>query len=119
AARWTILLTTTADSLERLNASLLHLIDLRIDLACWTADDTVGYVQNALVEAGRYEPVFTDRALDTLHELTRGVPRHVARLADFALLAGAGRQASRVDASTVEQAFAETKWTPSGMAVAG
>jgi type II secretory pathway predicted ATPase ExeA len=112
AAQWTILLAASPESLERLNASLLHLIDLRIDLARWSADDTVGYVQNALVEAGRYEPVFTDRALDVLHDLTRGVPRHVARLADFSLLAGAGQQASRIDTATIQQAFAETKWTP-------
>lgn len=112
AAQWTILLAASPESLERLNASLLHLIDLRIDLARWSADDTVGYVQNALVEAGRYEPVFTDRALDVLHDLTRGVPRHVARLADFSLLAGAGQQASRIEKAMVEQAFAETKWAP-------
>ncbi|TWU00563.1 hypothetical protein Pla108_15150 [Botrimarina colliarenosi] len=119
AARWTILLATGAESLERLNPSLLHLIDLRIDLPRWSANDTVGYVQTALVDAGRYEPIFTERALEQLHELTRGVPRHVARLADFALLAGAGAQATRIDAATVEQAFAETKWAPpSGMSLA-
>lgn len=118
AARWTILLATNPESLERLNTSLLHLIDLRIDLARWSLDDTIGYVQTALVEAGRFDPVFTDAALDVLHDLTRGVPRHVARLADFALLAGAAQQASVIEVATVEQAFAETKWVPGGMAIA-
>lgn len=118
AARWTILLATNPESLERLNTSLLHLIDLRIDLARWSLDDTIGYVQTSLVEAGRFDPVFTDAALDVLHDLTRGVPRHVARLADFALLAGAAQQASVIEVATVEQAFAETKWVPGGMAIA-
>lgn len=113
AARWTILMVTAPDALERLNTSLLHLIDLRIDLAPWSLDDTIGYVQNALIDAGRFEPVFADRALDLLHELTRGVPRHVARLADFALLAGASQQTKQIGVDLIEQAFAETKWTPS------
>lgn len=118
AARWTMLLATAPDTLERLSASLLHLADLRIDLSRWSADDTVGYVQTALVDAGRFDPVFSDEALDLLHELSRGVPRMVARLADFALLAGAGQRATRIEAATVEQAFAETKWVPAGMALA-
>lgn len=118
AARWTLLMTTAPESLERLSTPLLHLIDLRIDLAQWTADDTTGYVQTALVDAGRFEPIFTDSALECLHDLSRGAPRHVARLADFALLAGAGKQATEVDASMVEQAFHETKWVPGGVALA-
>lgn len=114
-ARWTLLITTSPESLERLSTPLLHLIDLRIDLAPWTIDDTIGYVQTALVDAGRFEPVFTESALDLLHELTRGVPRHIARLADFALLAGAGQGVEQVGPALIEQAFAETKWVPSGM----
>ncbi|MEO0531356.1 MAG: AAA family ATPase, partial [Planctomycetota bacterium] len=118
AARWTILLATAPEALDRLNKSLLHLIDLRIDLSAWSLDDTVGYIQSALIDAGRFDPVFTDGALDLLHELTRGVPRHVARLADFALLAGAGKQATTVGRDLVEQAFAETKWVPGEMQLA-
>ncbi|MEQ8849298.1 AAA family ATPase [Botrimarina sp.] len=119
ASRWTLLLTTSPESLERLSPPLLHLIDLRIDLAPWDASDTVGYIQTSLVDAGRFEPIFSEAALSLLHELTRGVPRHVARLADFALLAGAAKHADGVDEATIEQAFAEMKWTPGGMALAG
>ncbi|TWT47224.1 AAA family ATPase [Botrimarina hoheduenensis] len=118
-AQWTIILATSPASLERLSDSLLHLIDLRIDLAPWGLDDTIGYVQTCLVEAGRLDPVFDDEALVRLHELTRGVPRHVLRLADFALLAAAGERAVRVGKSLVDQAFAETKWAPAGVALAG
>ena len=117
-SRWTVILSTAPESLDRLSPALLHLIDLRIDLALWSSVDTVGYLQNALFEAGRLEPVFTDGALERLHELTHGAPRHVARLADFALLAGAGAGAEQIDASLVEQAFGETKWVPGGMAIA-
>lgn len=116
-ARWTIILATAASKLDRLHDSLLHLIDLKIDLAPWGLDDTIGYVQTCLVEAGRLDPVFEDDALVRLHELSRGVPRHVLRLADFALLAGAGLQAASIDEPIVERAFAETKWAPAGVAL--
>ncbi|MEO1495906.1 MAG: AAA family ATPase [Planctomycetota bacterium] len=117
-AQWTILLASPADTLERLNDALLHLIDLRIDLGPWAIDDTIGYVQTCLVDAGRLDPVFDYTALERLHELSRGVPRHVVRLADFALLAGAGCRAETIDTEIVEQAFAETKWAPAGVALA-
>lgn len=118
AAKWTILLSTSPEAMERLSTPLLHLIDLRIDLAPWTADDTVGYIQSALIDAGRFEPIFTDRAVNLVHELTHGVPRHVVRLADFALLAGASQQATEIGSEIVEQAFDETKWVPSKVAMA-
>ena len=111
-ARWTLLLATSSKSLSRLGQSLLHLIDLRVDLSPWSIDDTIGYIQASLVDAGRMEPVFTDEGLTQLQELTAGVPRHVVRLADFALLAGASQQAHQVDAIMIEQAFNETKWSP-------
>ncbi|MEN0111037.1 MAG: AAA family ATPase, partial [Planctomycetota bacterium] len=90
AARWTLLLATSPEALDRLGPALGHLVDLRIELAPWSLEDTIGYVQTSLVESGRYEPAFSESALGLLHELTRGVPRQVARLADFSLLAGAG-----------------------------
>lgn len=117
-ARWTLLLATSPDALERLGESLLHLIDLRIDLTRWTLDDTIGYVQTALIDAGRYEPIFTGDAIEQLQELTQGVPRHVTRLADFALLTGANERSPQIDATVIEQAFDETKWSPGGIALA-
>jgi len=94
----------------RWNSGLRDLVDLRVDLQPWGADDTVGYVQTALVEAGRFEPVFDDRALATLHDLSRGVPRQVARLVEFALMAGAAGEVDLVDAATVEAAYDEVAW---------
>lgn len=111
-AHWTIILATQPQRLGRLDASLLQLIDLRIDLFAWTAEDTVGYVQHALVDAGRMAPVFTPEALTRLHELSEGTPRHVIRLADFALLAGAGAEVETIDEEIVQSAFGEIGWVP-------
>lgn len=110
AALWTMVLAAEPALAARWNDTLRHLVDLRIELGSWTAEDTVGYVQTALVEAGRFEPLFEDEALAMLHEVTRGVPRDVARLADFALLAGAAAGLETIDAATVESAHDEITW---------
>lgn len=110
SARWTIVLAAEPGQAACWNESLRDLVDLRIDLSPWCAEETIGYVQTALVEAGRFEPLFDDDALTALHELTRGVPRSVARLADFALLAGAAAGLDTIDAATVEAANDEIAW---------
>lgn len=111
-ARWTMILALEPQHLTRLDESLLHLIDLRVDLYPWDETDTIGYVQDALIGAGRLAPIFTDEALSLLHTLTEGTPRHVARLADFSLLAGAAAGLELIDSQIVENAFGEISWTP-------
>lgn len=111
-ARWAVVMATEAARLDRLDETVLHSIDLRIDLFPWSLDDTTGYVQDALVSAGRMTPVFDDSAIERLQDLTGGLPRHVTRLADFALLAGAGQEFELIDAGVIEQAFDEISWAP-------
>ncbi len=108
----TTLLAMEPGHVGRLDETLLHLVDLRIDLYAWDEADTIGFVQSALIDAGRLSPVFTDDALTHLHALTQGVPRHVARLADFALLTGAGLLIDEIDAEIVQSAFDEICWSP-------
>lgn len=110
-ARWTVVLSAQSQQAASWPAALRQLIDLRIDLVPWEEEDTAGYVQSALVDAGRYEPAFTSEALATLHEFAGGVPRQVARLADFALLAGAANGLDSVDVATVQGAAGEIEWT--------
>src|SRR3990172_5966571 len=62
AARWTIVLAAEPHQAARWNESLRELVDLRIDLGPWSREDTIGYVQTALVDAGRFDPLFDDEA---------------------------------------------------------
>jgi type II secretory pathway predicted ATPase ExeA len=110
AARWTIVLASEPEQAARWNKSLRELVDLRIDLLAWSAEDTIGYVQMSLLEAGRMEPLFEDDAISMLHELTQGVPRQVMRLADFALLAGSIARRPTIDGVTIEAAYEELSW---------
>jgi general secretion pathway protein A len=107
---WTMVLAAEPDQAARWNDSLRGLVDLRIELGRWSADDTTGYIQIALVEAGRLDPVFDDGALAMVHELTGGVPRQVAQLADYALLTGAAAELDLIDSETVEAAAEEITW---------
>jgi general secretion pathway protein A len=110
AARWTIVLAAQTAEAARWNESIRELVDLRIDVRPWIEEETVGYVQAALVDAGRFDPVFDDEALETLHELSSGVPRRVVRLANLALLAGAAAEMDLIDATTVQAAHDELRW---------
>jgi len=110
AARWTMILAAEPEHAGRWPEALRKSVDLRIELAAWTPEDTVGYVQTALVEAGRMEPVFAEEALRTLHELSAGVPRQVARLADYALLAGAAAKVEMISAELIEASYDEVAW---------
>jgi general secretion pathway protein A len=110
AARWTVVLAAQTADAARWNESIRELVDLRIDVVPWIEEDTVGYLQAALVDAGRFDPVFEDEALEAIHELSAGVPRRVVRLANLALLAGAAAEADLIDATTVHAAHDELRW---------
>jgi general secretion pathway protein A len=109
-ARFTIVLAAEPGQAAGWSETLRGLVDLRIDLHAWEQEDTVGYVQTALVEAGRIEPLFEDVALETLHQAAKGVPRQVVRLADYALIAGAAAGAHIIDRSIIEAAQEELAW---------
>ena len=110
SSRWTMVMAAEPAQAARWPQTLRDLVDLRIDLHCWEHEDTVGYVQTALVESGRLEPLFDEAALALLHERTEGVPRRVARLADYALMAGAAAGLSLIDCATLDGANQELAW---------
>jgi type II secretory pathway predicted ATPase ExeA len=105
--RLTIVLAADSHTAGRLSPRLLELAELRIDLEPWEPADTVQYVSTALEHAGRTTPVFTDEALYHLHDLCSGIPRRVNQLANFALLAGAGRKLTEIDLETIDGAYHE------------
>jgi type II secretory pathway predicted ATPase ExeA len=103
----TIILAGRRERIARLGEPLLDLAELRIDVEPWEQADTESYIEASLARAGRHEPVFDPKAVARLQELTGGVPRRVSRLADLALLAGAGRDLQQIDAEVVEAVHQE------------
>jgi len=106
-AHLTIVLAAEEAGAARLGARLLGQSELRIELVPWEKEETAEYFDAALLRAGRNTPVFEPEALARLHDLTGGIPGRVERLADLALIAGAGVGLEQIDVSTVNTAHAE------------
>jgi type II secretory pathway predicted ATPase ExeA len=98
----TVVMAGQEQRIGRLGADLLELAELRIDLGCWEQGETEKYVEAALAHAGRTAPAFNPAAMTRLYELSAGVPRRIAQLADLALVAGASQHLNRIDADTVD-----------------
>jgi general secretion pathway protein A len=106
-ARKTILLATSDTGLARLPLGLLELAELAITLEAWDSAETARFIDFALRKVGCQRTVFTQSAVERLHELAGGIPLRIKQLADLALLAGAGLDLRQINADTVTEACHE------------
>lgn len=109
SSRWplTIVLAGRTEGVRSLPTRLLELVDLRIDVDGWESSDTAQFLADALRQAGRPAPLFTAGAAEAIHALSQGVARHIEQLADLALIAGAGRGLTQIDAEMIDSVHAE------------
>jgi general secretion pathway protein A len=99
----TVVLSLDSNHLSQLGYDVLRLSELRIDLESWEPEDIRGYLQASAGRAeGSDDPLFDPVALARLHKLSGGNPRLVCRLADLALVAGAGQDLKQIDSLTVD-----------------
>ena len=81
-------------------------LDDRISIPCiltaMSAEETSAYVGHRLQAAGATEPIFSRNALQTIHELSGGLPRRINRLCDFALLVGYAEGRGLIDEEHIE-----------------
>jgi general secretion pathway protein A len=105
--RLTIVLAGRNEGMSKLGGALLDLAELRIAVEPWQQSETEDFVNAMLTQAGGKSPVFAGPAVARLHELSHGIPRRAAQLADLALLAGAGQQLPQIDAELVEAVYQE------------
>jgi type II secretory pathway predicted ATPase ExeA len=66
-------------------------------------NETCRYVQHRMLVAGGSAELFSDDALDLVHESTGGIPRLINTVCDTALVYGFSDQRPRIDADLVEQ----------------
>lgn len=66
-----------------------------------SAEETAAYVEHRLRIAGATAPIFDAPALAAIHEHSRGLPRRINRLCDFALLVGYADQLDRLTAGEI------------------
>lgn len=83
-------------------ATLLPLVELRIELEPWTLEESQQYIAQSLVREGCQRKIFSYEALVRLHEISAGNPRKLNHLAELALIAGAGSELPQIDTHTIE-----------------
>jgi general secretion pathway protein A len=105
--RLTLILAGRRKQLLNLGQDILDLAGLRIDLEPWDQADTANFLNESLARCGRKTPAFSHSALNRLYELSRGVPRRTAQLADLALLAGDAAELPQIDADVIDSAYHE------------
>jgi len=75
-------------------------LDERVLVKCLlrplSIEETMGYVQHRLAQAGARTTIFTPAALETIHRLSHGLPRRINRLCDLALLVGYAEEQSQL-----------------------
>ncbi len=67
-----------------------------------TQTETLAYVQHRLLAAGATRTIFSEAALEAVHQHSLGVPRRVNRLCDLALLVGFAEEASTIDVAQID-----------------
>ncbi len=81
------------------HGSLDERLDIKVFLPALGVEETAAYVQHRLDAAGATREIFAADALETLHQLTGGLPRRINRLCDLALLVGYANGDQTVDAA--------------------
>ncbi len=88
-------------------AALDQRIALRYELAGMTHTETDDYLAHHLRLAGREDRLFSDDAVELLHERSRGIPRAINNLATQALVATFIAHKSIVDSTAAHAAVTE------------
>jgi general secretion pathway protein A len=81
-------------------------IEERLAVKCllrpFSPEETAGYIQHRLQQAGGDPSVFEPSAIDSIHAISHGVPRKINRLCDLALLIAFAEQYRSIDAPQIE-----------------
>jgi general secretion pathway protein A len=89
----------------------LPALDERVAVTCvltrLPAAETGRYIQHRLSAAGAKRTIFEPEAIETIHELSHGVPRRINRLCDLALLVGYGEELRTLTSQHVESIHQE------------
>lgn len=106
-SKWSMLIGVDHEVLVNLPRWILESCELRIDLPQWDLGQTADYFDFALSKAGPRDDVFSGQAITRIQELSDGIPKRIAKLADLVLVAGAVRRQEVVTAELVDQVFDE------------
>lgn len=87
---------------------------VRYHLGNLSAEETARYVRHRLTVAGARREIFSPQALRQVARYSGGRPRSINNVCDLALVVGAARGASTVDADLVGEVIADLEAGPKG-----
>lgn len=90
-------------------AALDQRIALRYALSGMDRHETGNYIEHHLKLAGRSDTLFSDDAIDLIHQVSRGLPRAVNNLAVQSLIAAYATNKTIIDESTARIAVSEVE----------
>ena len=86
-------------------------LDERTAVTCMltrlSTGETAQYIRHRLTAAGAKRTIFESSAVETIYELTHGIPRRINRLCDLALLVGYGEELKSLAAPHIESIHQE------------
>lgn len=113
---WTMLLVGQPRLLPVLKRmpELEERLSVKCLLSRFTLDESIGYINHRMTTAGAEDAkaVFDTSALETIHQLSEGIPRRINRLCDLALLVGYAEEQSRITAGHIEAIVEELEAGP-------
>jgi general secretion pathway protein A len=72
-----------------------------------TKKETKSYIFYRLEKAGGRLDIFNQEAIDIIYEASKGIPRSINLLCDFALVYGFGHELQTIDAAVIEQVISD------------
>lgn len=82
--------------------SLEERLAVKCILRAFSLEETASYISHRLQSAGAQREVFTHDAMDTIHQLSGGIPRRINRICELALLVGYAEQRGVIDVEQIE-----------------
>lgn len=99
----TVVFSAETHLASAVSRSLIDRVELQIELPAWDFSQTAEFLIWTGKRLGRPEPIFTESAVQRIHQLSGGIARRITQLADLALVAGAVTEAIYIDADGVDQ----------------
>jgi general secretion pathway protein A len=82
--------------------ALQDTVELRIDLASWTVEETSRFIHSTISEAGVSVSLFTDDAVSSIYQYSGGIPARIVTLCNLVLLAAMDQDQKLVTSELVE-----------------
>lgn len=78
-------------------------------LPTMSREDVAAYISHRLAVAGATRPIFTRGACESIHLVTKGTPRLINQICDYALVYAYSYERREVDAAIIQQVVIDRK----------